>query len=71
MKSIEEKLAEYVDERSDPKLTAQRYDEIVKLRMMLLDIRSLLTGNNHPKAERIRDMIQKEARTWGEDGDCV
>ena len=63
--------AELADIRSDPTKTAARYDEIIALRMFLLDIKEELSKDNDPLIQRVRRDILRRARTWGKEGDCV
>ena len=51
--------------RNDESLTAARYDEIIKLRMLLLDIMETA------ECDLLRRRIEKAAAGWGKKGDCV
>lgn len=65
--------------RNDPSKTAARYDEIVRLRMMLMDVEEMIVrivddlcpGAQQRQLERARSSILKAARRWGRKGDCV
>lgn len=58
--------------RDDVSRTAARYDEIIKLRMMLLDIADIAgTIAHEPELERVRIRILNRAKRWGRKGDCV
>jgi hypothetical protein len=58
--------------RDDPAKTSARYDEIIKLRMMLLDIADIAgTIAHEPELERDRIRIVNRAKHWGRKGDCV
>lgn len=46
--------------------TGARYDEILALRMLLLD---MLDDEDLP--ERWREKIERRSRTWGAPEDCV
>lgn len=69
--NADEAMAEYIDRRSDPKLTSERHDEIIALRMYLFDIRDALKHSDDPKVMEVRKGIVERARTWGKEGDCV
>lgn len=56
------------DLRNDPALTAARYDEIIKLRMLLLEF--LDYGLDHEMAS-FHNRIVDLSNTWGKKGDCV
>lgn len=55
--------------RLDESKTAARYDEIIKLRMLLLDVLEDL-GEFTSGTTRM-DHIEKLAQKWGKKGDCV
>jgi hypothetical protein len=59
--------------RNDETLTAARYDEIVELRMLLMDIDEMLdeSGMFPDVLSRIRKPIQDRVKKWGKKGDCV
>lgn len=62
--------------RSDTTLTEARYEEIVSLRMLLLDVNDTLEANEQDFMEdfrwkSIKEKIDKQAKTWGKKGDCV
>ena len=71
--NTDEQLAELAELRSDPRLSELRYDEIIALRMFLLDIQGDLHNiyDDDPIIRRICKAISKRARTWGKKGDCV
>lgn len=61
---------EYEYARTDPNKSAARHDEIISLRMLLLDLRDALVLNQ----TNIRPLVAKidnTAVTWGKPGDCV
>lgn len=68
---LDEAQAELIDLRSDPKRSAARYDEIIKLREFLLVIREDLRRSEDPYARYVRREILRVARTWGKPGDVV
>lgn len=74
-KTKAEKHADHIERlRNDPDLTAARYDEIVKLRMLLLDILDDLKddwGEYALGAKNMAGRIEHFAKTWGKKGDCV
>lgn len=70
------KLLQRLEElKNDPTKTAARYDEVIKLRMHLLDIlednRLLELVEQYPWIANIRLRIAKESKMWGRKGDCV
>ena len=69
--STDKARAALADLRSDPKKTSARYDEIISLRMFLLDIQDELANDEDPKAIAIRKDIGTRAARWGKRGDCV
>jgi hypothetical protein len=69
--TFEEHKAAMIDHRSDPLLSGQRYDEIIDLRTLLLDIRSLLRGSQDPDAINVQKLITERAKIWGTDKDCA
>jgi hypothetical protein len=52
--------------RHDPTKSAERYDEIIELRMLLMDV---MDYSEIPSALRAR--IERRAKKWGAKGDCV
>lgn len=52
--------------RNDAARTAARYDEILALRMLLLD---MLEDEDLP--EQWQEEIERRSRAWGAPGDCV
>jgi len=60
-----------IDLRSDPKKTALRYDEIISLRMFLLDIQDELSRSEDPAALKVRKDISERAKQWGKREDFV
>lgn len=54
--------------RNDPKMTAIRYDEIIKLRMLLLDI---LEDLEEAGEDGMADRIKYHSKKWGNPGDCA
>lgn len=71
--STDEDLADYIDRRSDPAKTAQRHDEVIHLRELLIKIREDLRRlqSKDVRLELIRATITKEMQRWGEPDDCV
>jgi hypothetical protein len=63
----DEEYAAYVDNRSDPAKTSVRYDEIIHLRMFLLDICDQLDVLEDPRSQSVRRQILEKAKTWGKD----
>lgn len=62
----QEKQARHIERiRGDRDQTEARYDEIIKLRMLLLDI--METAECDALARR----IERASATWGKKGDCV
>lgn len=60
--------------RLDESKTAERYDEIVKLRMLLLDIGEMIDDRGMLAKEgglSINRKIVAESARWGRKGDCV
>jgi hypothetical protein len=58
--------------RLDATLTAARYDEIVTLRILLMEVADDLEGLDHPSdRSRLRERILKRAEVWGTKGDIV
>jgi len=57
--------------RKDPTKTEARYDEIIELRMLLLDILETTIGLELPELNDLTVVIQKRAAKWGLKGDCV
>jgi hypothetical protein len=64
--------------RQDTTQAAARYQEILDLRMLLLDILDAVDGlDDDDRARRSRDLqhamqdIRRRARAWGKKGDCV
>lgn len=71
--NIEEQKSLLIDIRSDPKMVSRRYDEIIALRMFLLDIREAIETADFedPKLKKIEKQITALSRKWGKKGDCV
>jgi hypothetical protein len=69
--SIEEQKAALDDLRSDPRKTAERYDEIISLRMFLLDIHDVLKNEEEPKLRSLAKRIHDRSKRWGKKGDCA
>ena len=67
----EEAQRALIDLRSDPRKTSARYDEIISLRMLLLDIQDKLSRSEDPAVLQIRKDIDKRAKQWGKREDCV
>jgi hypothetical protein len=59
--------------RNDETKTAARYDEIIALRMLLMDINDAIdeSGMFPDVAERLKQKIVERAKRWGKKGDCV
>lgn len=63
--------------RLDTTKTAARYDEIIQLRMLLLDILEgtatleLSEGIDKDRIDRYRQRIEETSVKWGRKGDCV
>jgi hypothetical protein len=71
MKTLDEQKAEHEERRSNPLKSAARYDEIMHLRMFLLNINHQLYRSQEPEALTLRREIMKLAIQWGKKGDCV
>jgi hypothetical protein len=68
-KTKAEKHADYIERlRNDESLTAARYDEIIKLRMLLLEF---LDYGLDSEMARFHNRIAELSNTWGKKGDCV
>ena len=67
----EEAQRALIDLRSDPRKTSARYDEIISLRMLLLDIQDKLSRSEDPAVLQIRKDIDERAKQWGKREDCV
>ena len=52
--------------RLDPEKTAARYDEIIKLRMSLLNMQERFAS-----IDEVYIMIKTLSESWGKKGDCV
>jgi hypothetical protein len=57
--------------RNDGTKTAARYDEIIKLRMFILDIEAAMRQRGDERDEEQLRKIDKLAQFWGAKGDCV
>jgi hypothetical protein len=63
--------------RADSSRTAERYDEIVALRMLLLDVVERIKDWDldylriGPQAEHLVKRIEDRSESWGKEGDCV
>ena len=69
---VDEAMAELHDIKTDPTKSATRYEEIIDLRMFLLDIKDRLKKyNTTEERTRITEAILARAQKWGEEGDCV
>lgn len=62
--------------RSDPSKTAERYDEIIALRMLLIDVVEYVEVDIDDDRMldplgTLRFRIEERAKRWGKKGDCV
>jgi hypothetical protein len=57
--------------RNDETKTAARYDEIITLRMKLLDILDELERDQIIEGNKWIPRIEEMAKKWGKKGDCV
>lgn len=65
----QEKQARRLEElRNDPRFTAARYDEVIKLRMLLLEF---LDYGLDSEMARFHNRILDLSKTWGKKGDCI
>ena len=71
---VQQHKAEVERIRNDASKTAERYDEIIALRMLLLDFVEIVTDGDEIDNEAIdkfKDKLLARAKTWGKKGDCV
>jgi hypothetical protein len=69
--TFEERLAQYIDNRSDPKLSGDRHDEIITLRLFLYELAEVLKPSYDPLAIEALKRIEEKVKTWGKPGDVV
>jgi hypothetical protein len=71
MKSYEEQMQEQIDWRANISQAALRYDEILALRIFILDLRDLLTGSDDEAAKAVLKKISERSATWGRKDDVI
>lgn len=59
--------------RKDRSKTAERYDEIIRLRMLLMDVLDTVEVGDEffDPMGGLRQRIEQQAKKWGLKGDCV
>lgn len=62
--SIDEDKAHFINIRSDPAKTAARYDEIIRLRLLLVMLKGIASRPSTRKKDII-DAIESESKKWG------